>query len=159
MQKRICPVCDQVMRSAHYCRNCRSWVKNPWIRDVTYYLNERHPEDETSCSYHGSAGEVMRTETVPTGGWTRTGGAAEKKAQPKRSAVPNQPRSQTRSNPQRMRQEAGPVREAQRSAPAGKYPGRPAADMFPARKKGSPGTAWGIVVVILFSLAVKSCGV
>jgi hypothetical protein len=53
MKKRICPICDQVMTLPHYCETCRSFVKNPWIRDVTYYLNERHPEDESGCSYHG----------------------------------------------------------------------------------------------------------
>jgi hypothetical protein len=54
MMKRICPICDQVMKLPHYCETCRSFVKNPWVRDVTYYLNERHPEDESGCSYHGS---------------------------------------------------------------------------------------------------------
>jgi hypothetical protein len=53
MMKRICPICDQVMKLPHYCDTCRSFVKDPWIRDVTYYLNERHPENEGGCSYHG----------------------------------------------------------------------------------------------------------
>lgn len=52
MIKRICPICDQIMSSAHYCSTCRRVVKDPWIRDVSYYLNERHPEDEANCSYH-----------------------------------------------------------------------------------------------------------
>lgn len=52
MVQRICPVCDQVMESAHYCKNCRSWVKQPYVREVAYYLNEQHPQDETGCSYH-----------------------------------------------------------------------------------------------------------
>lgn len=52
MVQRICPICDQVMKSAHYCKNCRSWVKHPYIRDAAYFLNERHPQDETGCSYH-----------------------------------------------------------------------------------------------------------
>lgn len=52
MIQRICPVCDKVMKSAHYCRNCRSWVKDPWVREVNYYLNERHPQNEKACSYH-----------------------------------------------------------------------------------------------------------
>lgn len=55
MIRRVCPICDQVMKSAHYCRNCRSWVKHPYVREVNYYLNERHPEQETSCSYHEDA--------------------------------------------------------------------------------------------------------
>jgi len=40
------------MKYAHYCSNCRSWVKEPWIREVDFYLNERHPEGETGCTYH-----------------------------------------------------------------------------------------------------------
>lgn len=54
MMQRICPICDKTMKSAHYCSNCRSWVRQPWMREVTYYLNERHPENESGCSYHGS---------------------------------------------------------------------------------------------------------
>jgi hypothetical protein len=53
MMKRICPICDQVMKLPHYCETCRSFVKDPWIRDVSYYLNERHPESEGACTYHG----------------------------------------------------------------------------------------------------------
>lgn len=52
MVRRICPTCDQVMSSAHYCGTCRKWVKNPWVREVTYYLNERHPAVEADCTYH-----------------------------------------------------------------------------------------------------------
>lgn len=52
MIRRVCPICDQVMTGRHYCRVCHSWVRHPRIQDVTYYLNERHPQNETSCSYH-----------------------------------------------------------------------------------------------------------
>lgn len=52
MVKRICPVCDQVMERQHYCKHCRQIVKNPWVREVGYYLNERHPSNEHACSYH-----------------------------------------------------------------------------------------------------------
>ncbi len=51
MVQRICPICDQAMKSAQYCKNCRSWVKQPYIREAAYHLNERHPQDETGCSY------------------------------------------------------------------------------------------------------------
>ena len=52
MMQRICPVCDQVMKHAHYCSACHSWVKDPVYMNVTYYLNERHPKNEAHCSYH-----------------------------------------------------------------------------------------------------------
>lgn len=52
MIRKICPICDQTMKSAHYCRNCRTWIRTPIVRDVDYYLNERHPSWEAGCSYH-----------------------------------------------------------------------------------------------------------
>lgn len=63
MVQRICPICDQTMKSAHYCKNCKSWVKHPYVRDAAYYLNERHPQDETGCSYHDMDSQrVLRAE-------------------------------------------------------------------------------------------------
>lgn len=59
MMQRICPICDQTMKSAHYCRNCKSWIRQPWMREVTYYLNERHPQNEQSCSYHNAPGPAQ----------------------------------------------------------------------------------------------------
>lgn len=52
MLQRICPVCDRKMKLTHYCTSCRSWVSHPWMREVDYYLNERHPAWETGCAYH-----------------------------------------------------------------------------------------------------------
>lgn len=57
MMQRICPVCDQVMKHAHYCSACHSWVKDPVYMNVTYYLNERHPKNEAQCSYHNAEEE------------------------------------------------------------------------------------------------------
>lgn len=57
MMQRICPVCDQVMKHAHYCSACHSWVKDPMYMNVTYYLNERHPKKEAHCSYHNAEEE------------------------------------------------------------------------------------------------------
>lgn len=72
MIQRICPICDQVMDSAHYCRHCKSWVRTPWVRDVTYYLNENHPADEARCTYHGKG--MAEGTAVPSGeshgGWS-----------------------------------------------------------------------------------------
>lgn len=52
MNKKICPVCDQVMKRKHYCMVCRQWVSNPRIQKTNYYLNERHPLKEEDCDYH-----------------------------------------------------------------------------------------------------------
>lgn len=60
MMQRICPVCDQVMKHAHYCSACHSWVKDPVYMNVTYYLNERHPKNEAHCSYHNGEQEAAK---------------------------------------------------------------------------------------------------
>lgn len=52
MKQRICPICDHKMSSAHYCKSCRRWIKEPYVREVNYYLNENHPEHERNCEYH-----------------------------------------------------------------------------------------------------------
>ena len=71
MIRRICPICEQVMHSSHYCKYCRRWVRHPYIREVGYYLNERHPSDETTCSYHyGNDSKPVRKKT---GGWSLDG--------------------------------------------------------------------------------------
>lgn len=63
MVQKICPICDQVMKSAHYCRNCRRWVRYPYVRDVAFHLNEQHPQDEAGCSYHKmDSRRVMKAE-------------------------------------------------------------------------------------------------
>lgn len=80
MKKRICPICDQVMHSAHYCSACRSWVKEPYIMEVNYYLNESHPKTEAECSYHNDAETVPARRAAPLIGNqpvnTKTSGSA-----------------------------------------------------------------------------------
>lgn len=69
MVRKTCPVCDQVMKSAHFCGNCRRIVRYPHVSDVNYYLNERHPQNEMGCSYHdeGSQKAVTAKNTEPPG--------------------------------------------------------------------------------------------
>lgn len=57
MKKRVCPICEREMHSSHYCSYCRTWIREPYIRDINYYLNESHPAGETSCTYHEEMGE------------------------------------------------------------------------------------------------------
>ncbi len=61
MIRKVCPICDQVMGASHYCKNCKSWIRSPYVRDVTYYLNERHPENERQCSYHGRGTDIAES--------------------------------------------------------------------------------------------------
>ena len=63
MIRKICPVCEQTMGRFNYCKNCRQFVKTPYVRDVTYYLNESHSKEETSCDYHGIPKARTRAET------------------------------------------------------------------------------------------------
>lgn len=60
MKQKYCPYCDQKMTSDFYCEGCRRIVLHPYEQDVDYYLNERHPQNETDCLYHG-IGEESRT--------------------------------------------------------------------------------------------------
>lgn len=101
MVRKICPICDQVMKTSHFCTNCRSWVKHPYVREVNYYLNERHPENEAACSYHG-VGETDHGKHGQTqksgGGWIPAAGRPVK--QPWMSSVG---RSQTADTPRNGR--------------------------------------------------------
>ncbi|WP_294150819.1 hypothetical protein [uncultured Clostridium sp.] len=71
MAKRICPVCDQRMKSAHYCSVCRSFVRHPRIEEGNFYLNERHPSSEGNCEYHNPSfmKENPKKQGIPASGW------------------------------------------------------------------------------------------
>ena len=131
MVQKICPICDQVMHLPHYCPNCRSWVKHPYVRDVTYYLNERHPADEADCTYHQRA-EHTTAAGGKGGGWT-----------PMQETVPNRP------NPA--------VKEAVPNRP--NYPAKeavPAGQDSPKRRKTFKNT--GIIIIVLILVVIKLLG-
>ncbi|MCI8510413.1 MAG: hypothetical protein HFE83_00230 [Lachnospiraceae bacterium] len=68
MRRKVCPYCDQVMKNGIYCGECRRIVWHPEVREIDYYLNERHAESEEHCSYHGDlrTGKVQhRTPSLP----------------------------------------------------------------------------------------------
>lgn len=73
MKRNVCPYCDQVM-DGMYCKGCRRIVRKPVVWEVDYYLNERHPDTEASCQYHGDlhTGEMAKT----AGQAPRTGAGA-----------------------------------------------------------------------------------
>lgn len=75
MEKRICPYCDQAMTGVMYCRGCKRLVLKPVIWDVDYYLNERHPESETQCQYHGDlhTGEMKGRGAMAGAGTAKKG--------------------------------------------------------------------------------------
>lgn len=88
MMQRICPVCDQVMKHAHYCSACHSWVKDPVYMNVTYYLNECHPKNEAHCSYHNGAQEVANAGNAKQGAMPWKLGNTGKHA--RKNVTPNQ---------------------------------------------------------------------
>ncbi len=53
MKQKICPSCDGKLKG-NYCPFCHKIVRKPLEWDVRYYLNERHPDWETDCDYHGT---------------------------------------------------------------------------------------------------------
>lgn len=76
MAKRICPICDQIMKSKHYCSACRRFIKQPNIVNGGYYLNERHPFSEVECEYHSpSYGREQSLKKRAESGMPQYGGA------------------------------------------------------------------------------------
>ena len=45
------------MTSGLYCSGCKRIVWHPYVQDVNYYLNERHPQHESDCLYHDGGRE------------------------------------------------------------------------------------------------------
>ena len=58
MKDKYCPYCDQKMTSGLYCKGCKRIVLHPYWQDVDYYLNERHPQQETDCLYQNRPGFI-----------------------------------------------------------------------------------------------------
>lgn len=67
MIRKMCPVCDLPISMSCYCKRCRRFVRHPYEQNVDYYLNERHPSDESSCEYHmphiKELSETLRSES------------------------------------------------------------------------------------------------
>ncbi|MBO5573880.1 MAG: hypothetical protein J6M58_05005 [Clostridium sp.] len=82
MIKKLCPICDHVMTTGHFCTNCRSFVRHPNIIDADYYLNETHPPFESDCDFHNPAfaGELESHHPVYTGTVLNESGNAVRKA-------------------------------------------------------------------------------
>lgn len=146
MKYRICPVCDQKMKSAHYCSNCRAWVKEPWVREVDYYLNERHPAREADCSYHGSVSPKTSMPDRP-----RTGQASQPQLQ-------NQNKASSQPQPARYAAAAGktPAQKGTYTHVAGGSYGAP---VIP--KAQDPFKRWttvAVAAIICISILVRVCG-
>ncbi len=63
MKQKICPTCDGKLKG-NYCPFCHKIVRKPLEWDVRYYLNERHPDWETNCDYHGESQVLEQAESA-----------------------------------------------------------------------------------------------
>lgn len=63
MKQKICPTCDGKLKG-NYCPFCHKIVRKPLEWDVRYYLNERHPDWETNCDYHGEPQVLEQAENI-----------------------------------------------------------------------------------------------
>ena len=100
MKQRYCPYCDQKMTSGLYCSGCKRIVWHPYVQDVDYYLNERHPQHESDCLYHDDGREYPGGSAFSTdshagvfkgnGTSTSTQGGKKKTNREKKAADPFQ---------------------------------------------------------------------
>ena len=72
MKDKYCPYCDQTLTSGLYCKGCKRIVLHPYWQDVDYYLNERHPQQETDCLYHNSGPEPHKDRASSAAGASNT---------------------------------------------------------------------------------------
>ena len=100
MKQKYCPYCDQKMTSGLYCSGCKRIVWHPYVQDVDYYLNERHPQHESDCLYHDGGSEYPGSSVSGTdsyagifkgnGASTRIQGGKKKTNREKKAADPFQ---------------------------------------------------------------------
>ena len=100
MKQRYCPYCDQKMTSGLYCSGCKRIVWHPYVQDVDYYLNERHPQHESDCLYHDGGSEYPGSSASGTDSYagifkgngtsTRIQGGKKKTNREKKAADPFQ---------------------------------------------------------------------
>ena len=98
MKRRYCPYCDQKMTSGLYCSGCKRIVWHPYVQDVDYYLNERHPQHESDCLYHDGGSEYPGSRASGTDSYagvfkgngtsTSTQGGKKKTNREKKAADP-----------------------------------------------------------------------
>lgn len=86
------------MTSGLYCSGCKRIVWHPYVQDVDYYLNERHPQHESDCLYHDGGSEYPGSRASGTDSYagvfkgngtsTSTQGGKKKTNREKKAADP-----------------------------------------------------------------------
>lgn len=150
MIQRVCPICDQVMHSRHYCKICKSWIKNPYVRDVTFYLNERHPAEEMDCSYHNGTHPADMPKPMPGTGTQKPGNQAAVKKTEKATSpwTPNPAGNAGASGNQRR----GNVMQP---AAAGSSGSRGTHGTAKTTRNSRKSKNTGIIIVVIILLALK----
>ncbi|MBQ7795678.1 MAG: hypothetical protein IJ374_03850 [Lachnospiraceae bacterium] len=98
MKTKICPCCDQPITGI-YCKGCRKIVLNPVEQDIKYFLNRRHPEFETDCSFHGNTATDVRTADHVMTPYESEAKKAEIKARMQARKQEQKPRASTARKP------------------------------------------------------------
>ena len=88
------------MTSGLYCSGCKRIVWHPYVQDVDYYINERHPQHESDCLYHDGGSEYPGSRASSTDSYagvfkgngtsTSTQGGKKKTNREKKAADPFQ---------------------------------------------------------------------
>ena len=113
MKMKVCPCCDQPIHGI-YCKGCRKIVLNPVEQEITYYLNQRHPEFEENCSYHGNTAAAKNSGGVWSGAGTRNSKAADSAV---RKADHRMTVSETESKKAEIRERMAAKKREQQNAP------------------------------------------
>ena len=67
MAIRVCPICDKKMKLAHFCTNCKSYIKEPVYWNRAYNLNGEGRENTivNECENHNHKSENATGKVHP----------------------------------------------------------------------------------------------
>lgn len=172
MKQRYCPYCDQKMTSGLYCSGCKRIVWHPYVQDVDYYLNERHPQHESDCLYHDGGSEYPGSRASSTDSYagvfkgngtsTSTQGGKKKTNREKKAADPFQNMGNRmagqRNAFEHMKSQLGQYRSQADTCQSGTYSSQSAKNIMDrvnserGRKKPFTGILIVVIIWLVFSV-------
>lgn len=60
--KKICPICDMSLSAGSYCPRCKKIIKNPYLINSDFYLNESRPYEKAADAENQAASRRERSE-------------------------------------------------------------------------------------------------
>ncbi|HIX16534.1 MAG TPA: hypothetical protein H9740_12570 [Candidatus Hungatella pullicola] len=60
--KKICPICDMSLSAGSYCPRCKKIIKNPYLINSDFYLNESRPYGKAADAENQAASRRERSE-------------------------------------------------------------------------------------------------